>query len=162
MKNSIYLLLVLALSFSCKKDNGNRVIDANTVLKEMKWHQNNVLDFEVIIANDSLTYDLSLNIRNGLDYPFRNIYFLYSIEDEKGSLVFADQQELFLFDKQGRPFGDADSFVGVSYGDIYYSSTKFAKYKFAKKGTYHIKIVQNMRNTPVLDGVMSVGIKVSK
>jgi gliding motility-associated lipoprotein GldH len=159
MKNKLFTILLLFCLFSC--DDQNRVIDTNTILEEQVWNQDEVLDFDVVITNDSITYDLALNIRNGLNYPFRNIFFLYSIEDENGNLIFADQSELMLFDKLGKPLGSAESFLGLSFGDLYYSSNVFKEYKFPKAGDYKIKVVQNMRNEPTLDGVMAVGIKVS-
>lgn len=162
MKSRSYLVIVLLLSFllSCQQDK-NRIIDENTVLDDREWQQDEMLEFEVTIADDSLTYDLALNIRNGIDYPYRNIFFLYSIEDENGHLVFADQHEFMLFDKLGKPLGSSESFLGISYGDLYYSSNSFKTFKFPKPGKYKIKVVQNMRNKPVLEGVMAVGIKVS-
>ena len=161
IKNRFQILLALTsmFLFSCKEEN--RIIDVNTVLTEQVWNQDNVLGFDVLISEDSLEYDLALNIRNGLDYPYRNIFFLYSIEDEKGNLIFADQKELMLFDKLGKPLGSEKSFLGISFGNLYYSSNSFAKYKFAKAGMYKIKIVQNMRNQPALYGVMSAGVRVS-
>jgi len=159
MKNRFYILLLVVALFSCEKEN--RIIDANTVLVEQVWSQDNVLEYKLSIDNDSIEYDLALNIRNGLDYPFRNIFFLYSIEDEKGNLIFADQSELQLFDKLGKPLGSNERFLGISFGDLYYSSNSFKKYKFPKVGDYKIKIVQNLRNQPILDGVMAVGVKVS-
>ena len=145
MKNSLYILLLSSFLFSCTEEN--RVIDTNIVLDEQVWNQDNVLDFDLEIVNDSCEYEFSLNLRNGLDYPFRNI--------------FAEQAELQLFDKLGRPFGSAETFLGISYGDLYYSSNSFTKYRFPKPGNYKIKVVQNLRNQPILDGVMAVGIKVS-
>lgn len=161
MKNKVYLLVVIASFFfvSCEQRE-KRIIDENTILDERVWEQDNILEFELNIENDSLIYDLALNIRNGLDYPFRNIFFLYSIEDEKGNLIYASQEELMLFNKLGKPLGSTDSFLGVSYGDLYYSANSFAKYKFPNQGRYKVKISQNMRNKPVLEGVMSVGLKV--
>jgi len=161
MRNRFYLLLAFTsiLLVSCKEEN--RVLDVNTILTEQVWSQDNVLTFDVVIPNDSVAYELALNIRNGLSYPFRNIFFLYSIEDEKGNLIFAGQKEVMLFDKLGKPLGSQDSFLGISFGDLYYSSNTFKNYTFPKTGAYKIKIVQNMRNQPNLEGVMAVGIKVS-
>ena len=162
MKNRVCLVAMFlsTLFFSCQQDK-NRILDENIVLDNQVWREDQMLEFEVSVDNDSLTYDLALNIRNGLDYMYRNVFFLYSIEDENGHLMFAGQKEFMLFDKLGKPLGSNDSFLGISYGDLYYSSSSFKTYKFPKPGKYKIKVVQNMRNKPVLEGVMAVGVKVS-
>lgn len=156
----ILFLLVGIVLTSCKEEN--RILDKNVILEDREWGQNNVLSYDVLIEDSSLTYDLSLNIRNSLDYPYSNMFFLYSISDENENLILANQKELVLFDKMGKPLGSGESFLGIHYGDLYYSSNSFEKFKFPHQGSYTIKVVQNMRNEPILDGVMAVGIKVEK
>ena len=71
----ILFLLVGIVLTSCKEEN--RIIDKNVILEDREWGQNNVLSYDVLIEDSSLTYDLSLNIRNSLDYPYSNMFFLY-------------------------------------------------------------------------------------
>ena len=155
----IFLNISLLAIISCQQTD--RLIDENVVFENQVWEQDKKVSFDFEIKDSDQEYNFNLNLRNSIEYPYRNLYFLYSIKDSIGNLVTSNQQQLLLFSKSGKPLGTPSGILGIQIGDDYYSSNQFLQYGFDKPGKYTIDVSQNMRGEEALSGVMLVGVKVT-
>ena len=123
-------------------------------VNESGWNADDTLTYKIQIEDINTAYNLTLGVRYNKGYEFNNIWFkLFGniIEDGKEGRM----QEVILFDKTGKPYGEC---TGSLCTQIYPIQKN---YLFKKKGIYIIKIVQLMRQEPLL-GVKDVGIMVEK
>ena len=161
MRNRTMLFLMISLLMAVGCQQTDRLLDQNEVFDNQIWEQDRLVTFEVEIADTVNSFDFNLNLRNSMNYPFRNLYFLYSIKDQNGNLVLSNQEQLMLFSKSGKPLGASSGILGIDFGDEYYSSNKFLTHQFKKAGKYTVSVSQNMRGQQELNGVMLVGVKIS-
>lgn len=129
----------------------------NSVLKDefspipnQAWNYSVTPSFDVKVTDKDASYRLKVNLRITTDYRYSNLFVLVS-------QVHPDQRqqtkriELTVADKDGR-------WLGKGVGSLYsYQITYDKNYHFPDTGTYHFKIEQNMRDSP-LKGVSDVGI----
>lgn len=160
MKRSLYFIFLVLGIFSCKDEN--RIIDQNEVIQNRVWDRDSVYEFSFNVQDTSKEYSIYLNTRNSLEYPYQNLFVLYTIEDDEGSLLSSFQKDVTLFDNFGKPLGDGNKVLGISFGDDYYSYHELTSYKFLKEGTYKVSVSQQMRDKKFLPGVLAVGIAVTK
>lgn len=155
MNKGIYLILTLCLFtfFSC---DANRHFEENHDFKELNWSEEEPVQFEVEIDDNSLKYNLIANIRNGLNYPYQNIYLKWQIADSLGNTIDNGLQNIDLFDaKTGKP-------LNKGIGSISTNQKAFAEeFQFPFAGKFAIQFEQFMR-VPVLMDVYSVGLRVEK
>jgi gliding motility-associated lipoprotein GldH len=118
------------------------------------WHVDSVPTFEFTIVDPTKEYQVDYNIRYTVEYPFRNLYITYSLEDSTGNVLQSDLQEINLFEsKTGEP-------LGKGLGDIFNIEVRgISPLKVDAAGEYTIKLRQFMRRE-TLDAIMSVGIVV--
>ncbi|MBX2840735.1 MAG: gliding motility lipoprotein GldH [Flammeovirgaceae bacterium] len=151
---TLFLIFSLFLLSGCS----TQIVYENYIdLDDNFWAQDNQLKFDFEIQDPSAAYDLSIYIRNGLSYPFYNLYVKYELVDEKGNAILpSDMKETSLMDPTtGRPLGS-----GV--GDFYNNEMNiFLDYKFKAPGKYSLKIDQYMRLDSLPD-ITAIGIKVAK
>ena len=149
--NSIYVLLLGMLLASC---GSNKLVEDYQALTDNEWRANDIRSFRFNIEDPNVSYDLYFTVKNGLDYPFHNLYVdykLYAIEDDADALITTDLEECLLFDvKTGVPAGDGNS------GWYNHEFLMLENHRFAKAGTYEIRFQQYMRRE-VLTAVASVG-----
>lgn len=152
-KYLIVLCLTIGLLASCDK---NKIYDSNRDLDGNKWFIDTVPSFSFKIEDTLAAYNLSLNLRNSVAYPYYNLFMRYTLTDSKGEKLSGRQVEVMLMDsKTGRPLGNGA-------GDIFDNQFMFLeKYKFPRKGVYILTYKQYMRQDP-LPEIMSVGLKVER
>lgn len=98
-------------------------------------------------------FDVSLEIRNNNDYPFRNIWLFVDFQAPGGD-VRTDTVGVDLADVYGKWHGS-----GIS---LYSLSIPYEKaVRFPQKGAYTYSIRQGMRENP-LKGISDIGLKISK
>jgi gliding motility-associated lipoprotein GldH len=144
----------IILLMACESD---RLYEKNYEFSNRIWHIDSIPEFQFEISSDTQEYNILLNIRNTLSYPYQNIYIQYYLEDTLGQDLESDLINHQLFNaKTGDPLGDG----GV--GDIYDHRFRLLEnYRFPGEGTYRIKLQQYMRRDS-LPEIIAVGIRVDK
>lgn len=155
MKNYQFFLLVIIL-FSFSACDENRVYERNIDFKGNDWYVDSVVSFSFDVTEVSSKYNLLINVRNAISYPFANLYIKYSVVNSKDKVIESKLLRLPLFDKKsGKPYGEG-------LGDIFDHKFLLMKaHQFQDTGTYKVNIKQYMRQDP-LPFVMSVGLRVEK
>ncbi|GAA5036445.1 gliding motility lipoprotein GldH [Marivirga lumbricoides] len=151
--NSLFLLFLAFVAFSCTE---NRYYEENIDFSDRIWQMNETASFTFNIDDDSSYYELYLNLRNDVQYPYRNIYVHYTLQDSTDRELEKELQNIQLFDpKTGEPFGSGVSSI--------YSHQVLLKDSvlFPREGRYTIALKQYMR-TDSLQGVYSVGLRIDK
>jgi gliding motility-associated lipoprotein GldH len=149
LKYGIFLLAFLPL-ISC---SNKEIFFEFHSIKNASWNREDNAVFEVNIDNNSNLYDISLEVRNNDDYPFRNIWLFVEFRMPTGSFR-TDTINVDLADIYGKWYGKGLSLHSLS---IPYETAS----RFSYPGTYTYTIRQGMRENP-LKGISDVGLKVSK
>ena len=146
--------IILILLSGC---DSQRVFEDNTEFRERNWKINEPVQFEFQISDVSIKYNVLMNIRNSLDYPYARIFVNYDLRKLDSTSLSKKMVAEYLFDqKTGKPFGTS----GI--GDIYDHQFLILKnYSFEKAGTYKMKFNQFMR-LDTIPGILAVGIRVEK
>lgn len=146
-----FLLLTAALAFSCDR---NRVYENHVALPAGSWNAKDHIEFAATIPDIISRYTIYLDIRNGLDYPYSNLYlFMNTVMPDGG--ISRDTIELTLADYDGR-------WLGSGMGSVKFSRFLFRSgFRFPQAGPYRFSFEQAMRvNT--LTGIRDIGMRVEK
>lgn len=151
MKRLTYLLIACCLA-SCGAPS---IFEGKMDFDKNGWSINAPAKFEFDITNIDQAYDLYLHVRVSEEYPYRNLYVKYYLEDSTGNVLDSELNNILLFDsKTGEP-------LGGGLGSIYDIQKKFIQdYHFNTPGHYQFRVEQFMRQD-ALPGIHAVGIKVS-
>ena len=152
--NFIYLPALCFLLVITGCSDKNKVIDQNSEVPNNNWTYLNKFKYDVKIDDESLNYNLYLNLRVTADYKYSNLFVLIS---ETGPRLkpAIKRFEFTLANKDGEWLGDGS-------GNLYsYQIPFITNYKFPSKGVYHFYIEQNMRDNPLRE-VSDVGLRVEK
>lgn len=145
----ILLFCTFALLPSC--DN-NRVFEMNVNLPEHNWSRNNVLVFNVDIADTVSSHNIYVNIRNGGQYQYSNLYIFIKTVSPSGQWI-RDTVEVVLADDRGR-------WLGGGLGDIFALQVLYKQnVRFPYTGLYCFELEQAMR-TDELNQVFDIGLRV--
>jgi gliding motility-associated lipoprotein GldH len=118
------------------------------------WLADSVKSFEFNITQASSEYDISFNIRNGIEYPHRNVYVYYTISDSTNKILDEELRDFQLFHpKSGYPFGNGSGNLREHHFNL------LMDYKFPHEGQYKISFEQFMRYDS-LPQVYSIGVHV--
>lgn len=120
------------------------------------WYLNNAPTFRVEITDTTQRYNVYYLVRNGLQYPYYNLYLNRRITGPDSAVLSARLDELFLSDATtGKPYGNG-------LGDLFDHKIIFLRnYRFPKAGTYTFTFTQSMRQNP-LPYILGVGLSVEK
>lgn len=151
-KKTLLMLLLLMVAFiSC---DSNRVFEEHIALKQGKWNAKNQLKFDVTISDLTARYNVYLNVRNGPEYPYSNL-FLFMNTVMPGGQISRDTVELTLADYDGR-------WLGSGMGSVKFSHFLFQKdVRFKQTGTYRFVFEQAMRVNE-LNGISDIGLRIEK
>jgi len=148
-KYSLILLLFMMLFTSCDK---SRVYEKNIKIPRFEWNADNVLKFEVPIADTVASYNMYFNVRNASGYPYSNLFLFFTVRAPDGKAE-RDTVEIRLADETGRWLGDG-------LGDIWDNKVLFKRnFRFPASGTYFFEMEQAMRVNP-LQYIMDAGIRI--
>ena len=154
--SSICILLLTLLMVSCSE---RKLIEDYQPLPDNQWRAADVRSFKFEIDDPAVGYDFYFTVKNGLDYPFHNLYIdykLYAIEGTSDSLITTDLTEFLLFDaKTGVPKGSGNS------GWYSHEFLLLSNHRFAKAGSFEIRFQQYMRKDE-LKAVASVGFAMAR
>jgi len=148
------IVAISLILFGC---DSTRVFEDNVEFRDRKWKITEPVQFEFQVADTSKKYNLLMNIRNSLDYPYARIFVNYDLQTQDSILLNKKMVAEYLFDqKTGKPFGSS----GI--GDIYdHQFPILRKYSFEKVGTYRMKLSQFMR-MDTIPGILAVGIRLEQ
>ncbi|OCB75412.1 gliding motility lipoprotein GldH [Flavobacterium crassostreae] len=153
LKNSILVLLMAVLFFSCDK---KRVFDQYQSVGSA-WHKDSVLSFNLPELDSTKRYHLFITIRNNNNYPFNNLFLIASLEKPNGYTK-VDTLEYQMAAADG-------SLLGNGFTDIKESKLVY-KNNVRFRGKYKVNIQQAVRETgkipgvTALEGVTEVGLRI--
>jgi len=150
-KYLIVCLLGILTLYSC---DSSRVYEENVDFETRIWTEGAIQEFKFQIKDAEKPYNVKLNLRNSLLYPYQNLYTTIVLEDSLGNELNRTLKNSSLFDEtSGEPLGEG-------LGDIFdHQVPVFNNYKFPKAGQYSVFVSQSMR-LDSLGEIMSVGIRV--
>jgi gliding motility-associated lipoprotein GldH len=137
--------------FSCDR---TRVFEEYREIKDYEWNKTDTLSFSAPITDTLDTYNLIVKIRNGENYPYRNVYlFLTTVfPDGKKSLDTLDFQ---FYEENGQPLGKCS-------GDICNNSFLLSRgVHFDQAGIYRFQFNHAMRSQDgKLPYIMNFGLRI--
>ncbi|WPP53730.1 gliding motility lipoprotein GldH [Catalinimonas niigatensis] len=147
-------LLLLCCVFWLSACDTDRVYEQNYDFANKEWKVDSVPTFRFEINDPDEAYNIYWNVRNTLNFPYRNLYLTFYLEDTLGRTISTDLHNMLLFDpKTGKPYGSG-------MGDIFsHQIMALPKYRFDSAGTYQVRLEQYMR-TETLEDILSVGVRV--
>lgn len=149
------LFSIICLSFLLISCTEERYFEDNHDFENRIWNMEESAAFNFEVDSIELPYQIKLNVRNTMDYPYRNLYIKYQLKDS--TYLMEDKLlNLKLFDgKTGKPFGDHQSDI-YSHQLILQDSVYFQE-----KGKYKIELKQYMREKELV-GIVSSGIRIEQ
>lgn len=152
MKAYYSIIFSVFLLFSCTEE---RYFENNHDFKDRIWNLKETAEFQFGIDSIAIPYQIKLNVRNTMDYSFRNLYIKYQLLDS--STILEDKLlNIDLFEaKSGKPYGERQSDI-YSHQLILQDSVHFPA-----SGEYTIDLRQYMREND-LEGMVSVGIRIEQ
>ncbi len=150
-KTLLLLLLLIAGTVSC---DSNRVFEEHVSLEKGIWNVKNELQFKTVISDLVARYNVYLNVRNGPEYPYSNLFLFMNTVFPDGHVA-RDTVELTLADFDGR-------WLGSGMGSVKFSRFLFQKgVQFSQKGNYQFIMEQAMRVND-LNGIHDIGLRIEK
>ncbi|MFV8374303.1 gliding motility lipoprotein GldH [Flavobacterium sp. LB1P62] len=155
LKNSILLLLVAILFFSCDK---KRVFDEYKSVGSA-WHKDSIVTFDLPELDSTKQYNLFINLRDNDNYQFNNLFLIVALEKPNGYTK-VDTLEYQMTDPDGTLLGNG--FTDIKESKLYF------KENATFKGKYKVHIKQAVRETgkvpgvTALDGITEVGFRIEK
>jgi gliding motility-associated lipoprotein GldH len=148
------LIGLAVMLFSC---DSRRVYEKNKLFEKRHWIIDDTAQFILKVADTTTRFNIFMNVRSNLDYPYARLFVNYSLKDSTGHQILSNLSMNDLFDqKTGKPFGQS----GI--GDIYDHQFLLLKnYRFPRQGHYYLVFQQQMR-IDTLTGVMAVGMRLEK
>ena len=158
MKRSIKYLLGVCVMLTIFAVQGctdpAAVLDQNMEIDNHNWAYINRIKYDVKIDDETVPYNLYLNLRVTGAYRYANLYALLS-QTSPGKKVAKTRYQFKLANPDGE-------WLGSGSGNLYsYQLPMRTGYKFPAKGVYHFEIEQNMRDNP-LHEVTDVGLRVER
>ena len=153
IRNSVILILVVTLFFSCDK---KRVFDEYKSVGRA-WHKDSVVSFNLPDLDSTKRYNLFVTLRDNNDYPFNNLFLIVGLEMPNG-FTKVDTLEYQMANPDGSLMGDG--FSDIKENKLFY------KEKVRFRGKYKVNIKQAVRETgkvpgvTALDGITEVGFRI--
>jgi len=152
MKKLIFFLSIAFLLGSCSDDF---VYEGNMPIEGGVWDSKQVANFEFDIRDTVSLHDFFIDVRNGEQYEFSNLFVFIEMEFPNGKLA-VDTLECPMADELGNWYGKG------GLGDLYDNRIIYkSKKQFPIAGHYKVSIHQGMRVNP-LPGIYDIGFRLSK
>lgn len=145
-----YLPVLMALA-SC---DSTVVFEENQAIENASWKASAPVLFEFEMKDTTTLHNFYINLRNGENYAYSNIYVFVELEFPNGKKSI-DTVECILADPTGK-------WIGSGSGSIYDNRFLYQHGKqFPLSGRYKVNIQQGMR-TDELNGINDVGFRISR
>jgi len=153
MKRQLFSV-VLASAVMLSSCDDAVVFESNQSIEGGLWKNNAPLSFEFDIKDTVALNNFYINLRNGEEYPFSNLFLFVEMEFPNGKKS-VDTLECPLAAPNGEWYGSG-------LGDIYDNRIIYKERKqFPLEGHYKVNIQQAMR-TEAVEGIYDVGFRVAK
>jgi gliding motility-associated lipoprotein GldH len=148
---SLFFVFSLVALASC---DDKVVFEENKSIEHGVWSNSDAARFQFSVNDTVSFHDFYLNVRNGEEYPYSNLYVFLEIEFPNAKKS-TDTISCFLADPSGK-------WLGSGLGDLYDQRFMIRKRKqFPLAGRYSVTIRQGMR-TPELKGIYDIGFRLAK
>lgn len=147
------ILVISVFSFFLLSCGGGSVYNQYLSIENKHWGKEKAYSFTFEIEDNTIPYDLTLDIRNNNLYPYQNLWIFWQETLPAGSIS-RDTLECILADDYGKWLGK-----GISLFDSNFPLR--THYFFPETGTYTLSIRQGMR-TDKLPGIQKIGLRVEK
>ena len=153
--NSYVTLFLIGFVFLISSCDSNRVYEDNVEFKDRTWKITTPAELEFEVSDTTQVYNLYLDVRNSLDYPYARLFVNYQLVDPNGTVLKKEMLTENLFDvKTGEPNGRS------GLGDVYDHQFDFlTNYSFEKTGKHKVRFEQFMRQD-TLRGILAIGLRV--
>lgn len=143
----ICLMMAATLLCGCQE---TRVYDHYEHVSDNGWSRNDTLHFPVqrLFAGE---YDVTLGLRLGHNYPYRNISLIVSYQTLPGGKTVADTVQLNVLNEKGQSEGR----MGITSATV---RCKIKELQTREGDSIHITVNHNMRRED-LPGISDVGIQ---
>jgi len=150
MNIGVLVFLVTTL-ISC---DSNRIYEEHIAIPKGIWSSGNRALFNVTISDLTARYNVYMNVRNGPEYAYSNLFLFLNTTTPDGKTA-RDTVELTLADFDGR-------WLGSGMGSVKFSRFLFRKgVKFQQQGAYRFSLEQAMR-VPDLTGIYDIGLRIER
>ena len=146
MRTLGFIIIIIFLN-SCQKNNADIYSFVNN-----EWDFNDSVIFTFNITDTVSPKNLSIFLRNTLDYEYRNLFLLVETIYESKTIK-TDTLEYLITDKYGRWLGSGSGDMKDNY--LIFNENCI----FKKSGKYSFAIRHGMRKNPLI-GVNKFGFKV--
>jgi gliding motility-associated lipoprotein GldH len=151
MKGFLFGLIGLALLLQSCDDK--LVFEENRAIPESMWAADEPMLFEFDITDTVRLHDFFINLRNGEEYPYSNLFLFVEMEFPNGKKA-VDTLDCPLADASGRWYGSG---LGRLFDQrVLYRS----RVRFPLVGHYRVDIYQAMREKE-LKGIHDIGFRVA-
>ena len=151
MKKCLAVLFFLFIIAGC---NSNNVFEEVYDFESSGWHLDSIPEF-TFENSDNLGKNISIQIRNKIDYEYQNLYLAFELTDSASDVIEEGLINLQLFDeKTGKPNGKGSSIFA-------HDRIILGNYNFPYQGSFTLKVAQYMREVELKE-VLSLGISISK
>ena len=132
----------------------SRVYEEYREIPGYNWSRGDTVSFDTEIKDTNEAYNLILNVRNGENYPYRNLYLFLTTGYPDGR-VSLDTLEFSFYEENGTPLGKCS-------GDICNNAFLLSQnVRFDQAGKYRFSFVHGMRREDqVLPYVMDLGLRI--
>lgn len=142
-------ILMLIFLVGCSTSNDNVIM--NPI--DNKWSKKAEQKFKLEITDPQSPKNIIFVVRNNNQYPYSNIRFIVNFKNSDSKTSEVDTLNYIL----AKPNGE---WLGTGFGETKETLFQYrTNYKFSKKGTYEVGVMQAMRNDN-LPGIEDLGIKV--
>lgn len=154
MMHKLLWILIAACSITLVSCDDLVVFEENKAIDGGVWKNTENVHFQFNVSDTVSFHDFFINVRNGEEYPYSNLYVFMEMEfpNAKKSI---DTINCYLADPTGK-------WLGTGVGNLFDQRFKIRHRKqFPLAGRYTVTIRQGMR-TPELQGIHDVGFRVAK
>lgn len=153
MRTIVHFIVFIGVITLFQACDDSRYFEESKPLEDQSWGINEKIGFEFDVEDTVNTYDFFINLRNGSDYPYANIWVFVDYTYPNSS-TFTDTIECPLATPDGR-------WIGSGIGDIIDNKILFKKNaRFPLAGHYNINFRHGMRDEEVPQ-IMDVGLRIS-
>ena len=155
IKNSAFLLLIVALLSSCDE---KRVFDQYKPVGNA-WNKDSIVNFNLPMLDSTKRYNLFVTLRANNEYKYNNLFLIVALELPNG-FTKVDTLEYQMANPDGTLLGDG--FSSIKESKLFY------KENVRFRSSYKVHIKQAVRENgkvpgvKVLAGITEVGFRIEK
>ncbi len=145
----VTLIGIFFITQSCDK---KWVFEDYAEIENNTWLKDSLIKFDFVVSDTVKYHNLYINIRNTVDYQYRNLWLFVSVKPPGGE-VLTDTLDFPITDPSGKWLGSG---MGkVRDNRFFYRRNVY----FPQSGEYQVTIQQGMR-TGELEGINAIGFRV--